>query len=219
MPSIPRLTSPSSNRTCGFPASGSPGHSELSLKLLPQGGGTGRERGQGGWFPNAATIPPRCSVVALSGKRFSSHFVQSACPVRPLRSTGVAPLPGYYGPIRLPQGRYNGILGGLPEPALSKANGSSRLIFRHMLPPYTPESPRAVFARCLTLGTGFTIPGRPATLALSIEADSGSLIAAACAFVHQGFARQIALPCAWLTTRATSNSHGELLSVHKISQA
>ena len=131
MPSIPRLTSPSSNRTCGFPASGSPGHSELSLKLLPQGGGTGRERGQGGWFPNAATIPPRCSVVALSGKRFSSHFVQSACPVRPLRSTGVTPLPGYYGPIRLPQGRYNGILGGLP--------GSSTDLSAHAAPLHPGE--------------------------------------------------------------------------------
>jgi len=65
--------------------------------------------------------------------------------------------------------------------------------------------------------TGFAIVGRLATLDGCNEAETGSILAAH-VFAFRSFDRQIAPPPAQLATCRTSNSHGELLSVHENSQ-
>ncbi len=99
---------PSSNRTCGFPASGSPGNSRLGhtqkterlhrphflLRLSAQ------LLSQRGEFPGFASS----SVAGLVPKRLSLLIDRNMFPVRPLRSTGITPLLHYYEPVRLPFG-------------------------------------------------------------------------------------------------------------------
>jgi len=85
--------SPPSNRTCGFPASGFP---VVSRSFLPLDG----------------TIRPSLCLeqehLFRSGMFLHSIgtpvFSLSVTTARPLRSTGITPLPRYYGPLRLPSG-------------------------------------------------------------------------------------------------------------------
>src|SRR5665811_2490764 len=49
-----------------------------------------------------ASICSHSSVAGISSKRFSFPLTAAMLPVRPLGSTGVTPLPRYYGPLRLP---------------------------------------------------------------------------------------------------------------------
>ena len=97
-------------------------------------------------FPNRDVgLSATCSsVVELSFKRFSFYIARNMFPVRPLGSTGITPLPSYYGPVRLPTRAAKGLflpqrccgwghtLPGLPG---SSANLSARAV------PYHPGEP------------------------------------------------------------------------------
>ncbi len=104
----------------------------------------------------------------LSFKRTSFHFVRIASPVRPLGSTGISPLPRYYGPVRLPIRTAPGLLiplGALrlnPHPAGPPRFLGQSFCARHL------QSPRRAQRLHLPVATpsviGFTISGRLATL-------------------------------------------------------
>ena len=66
-------------------------------------------------FPNrdVGLSAASSSVVELSFKRISFLVDKNMCPVRPLGSTGITPLPSYYGPVRLPNRAANGLF--LPQ--------------------------------------------------------------------------------------------------------
>jgi hypothetical protein len=89
----------------------------------------------------------------------------SLLPARPLCSTGVTPLPRSYGPFRLPSAAAftvmssRSALGASPH-APRGVFQVPRLICPRALPPTTPESPMAAFARCFTTGSRFVISVR-----------------------------------------------------------
>ena len=76
-----------------------------------------------------------------SDKRMNSYRELDMTPARPLRSTGITPLPHYYGPLRLPTGQRAGLLIPLPPPGYDpEPAGSPRFLdpsvaARHPLPP------------------------------------------------------------------------------------
>jgi hypothetical protein len=145
-------------------------------------------------------------------------------PVRPLRSTGVTPLPRYYGPLRLParavprlcipSGRWGSIA--FPRPA-----GSPRFLDRS-IPARCPQPPRKVrrvLAPCFPADIRLHHLWQTGHLHWRNEAESGSLALRLAGllprFPPDGLPR---LAPVRLHARM-SNLHGELLSVHKISQA
>jgi len=80
--------------------------------------------------------------------------------VRPLRSTGINPLPRYYGPLRLPAAAVLWVMNS-PQ-ALSESTWTRtprrvsqvpRPICRRALSPTTPDSPVGAFARCFPTGS------------------------------------------------------------------
>ena len=93
------------------------------------------------------------------------------------------------------------------------------LIFRRTPSPTTPESPTVAGSRFFTAGAGFTLFGRLAALTWRHEAETGSLALRLTSSPFEASLKRIAPLCARLATCVTSNSHGELLSVHKINQA
>ena len=75
--------------------------------------------------------------------------------VRPLRSTGITPLPHYYGPLRLPIQPAEGYLfpptvGDLPPPY--RVSQVPQHIFPRALSPITPECPAGACVCCFPTG-------------------------------------------------------------------
>ena len=102
-----------------------------------------------------------------------------------LRSTGITPLPRYYGPLRLPTGPASGyVFPRAVEPSSGPEFGSPgrvsqvpRSICRHPPSSATPGSPAAALARCLAVGSRlrpFGKVGHSQLLGFN-EAESGSL--------------------------------------------
>ena len=140
---------PSSNRTCGFPASGLPEFDQPAACTGCPAWPAGPVRSVfGRWY----------TVIGLPQADLRSDS-QDVNPAGALRSTGVTPLPRYYDPLRLP-----------PEPgdgyefppsvaahretmpaARMGLPGSSADLCRHPPSPTTPESPAAASARCLAV--------------------------------------------------------------------
>ena len=89
---------------------------------------------------------------------------EALLPAGPLRSTGITPLLRYYGPLRLPPRLAFRLC--LPVGVLLPGRVSQvpRLFFRRTPSPFTPESPTIAFPRFFTVGTGFILFGRLATL-------------------------------------------------------
>jgi len=146
-------------------------------------------------------------------------------PVRPLGSTGVTPLPRYYGPLRLPARAVPLVmypLGplevGCPSPPC-RVSQVPRLIYPCALVPNHPGRS----GECLLIASppvsGFIHIGRTGHLQQRNEAESGSLALRLTGllprFPPAGLLRLAPVP---LHAR-TSNLHGEFLSIHKISQA
>ena len=80
--------------------------------------------------------------------------------VRPLRSTGVTPLPHYYEPLRLPAAAVLWVMDSpqaLSQPSWTwtprRVSQVPRPICRRALSPTTPDSPVGAFARCFPTGT------------------------------------------------------------------
>jgi hypothetical protein len=107
-------------------------------------------------LPNREVGPSAASpsLEELSFKRFFFYIDRYMFPVRPLGSTGITPLPGYYGPVRLPTRAANGLflpqwycgrghsLPGLPG---SSTNLSARASTYH---PGEPDSCIRPFPHC-----------------------------------------------------------------------
>src|ERR1700689_4202269 len=143
--------------------------------------------------------------------------------VRPLGSSGVTPLPRYYGPLRLPSGP-------LPRLCLPAARWSLPLppkrvsqapqpSFPRALSPTTPEGPASALACCFPTGiAGFILPGGLAAFSLLTRPNR----------VHLPYGSPVRLPSSrplhyWGSRSFGSMQnrplHGELLSAHKINQA
>ena len=100
-----------------------------------------------------------------------------------------------------------------------RASQAPRLIFPRALPPTTPEGPLAAYACCFPTGlSGFILVGGLATFVFLSRPNR----------VHLRCGSRVRLPSsaspiagthARSATCRTGNLHGELLSVHKISQA
>ena len=99
-----------------------------------------------------------------------------------------------------------------------RASQVPRLIFRRTPSPITPESPMIAHSflhhRC-----GLQPIRRLGRSHWSNEAETGSLTLRLTSSPLEASLRRITPPCAQLATCATSNSQGELLSVHEINQA
>jgi hypothetical protein len=99
-----------------------------------------------------------------------------------------------------------------------RASQAPRLIFPRALPPTTPEGPASTCLFASPPGIRLHPSRRTGHLRIPIEAESGSLaLRLACS--PPEFASPIAKAHARSATCRTGNLHGELLSVHKISQA
>ena len=114
------LPFPSSNRTCGFPASGSPEQSRhrhlqgslsprhataclafqpsccLRMETFPSGSLRHPISGAWGTFRSSVVVP------TLRHKRLSFRLPSACCSIEPLGSADVTPLLRYYGLLRLP---------------------------------------------------------------------------------------------------------------------
>ena len=142
-----RPTLHSSNRRCGFPASGSPENSRLRHAHVPPDGSApaapgARTRSLLAEDGTAAGCAVRSGIFIPAAFSSSYRIVLS---VRPLCSTGVTPLLCYYGPLRLPSGPPRRLCIPAGRCSLSlppcRASQAPRLIFSRALPPHTPESP------------------------------------------------------------------------------
>ena len=143
--------------------------------------------------------------------------------VRPLGSTGVAPLLRYFGPLRLPAGPSLRLCLPAARWSLSlppdRASQAPRLIFPRALSPTTPEGPASALACCFLTGVFRLHPARrTGRLRLANEAESGLLHYGS--RVRRPSSRQFhywnSLSFGYMQNRQL---HGELLSVHKINQA
>ena len=138
-------------------------------------------------------------------------------------SVGVTPLPRYYGPLRLPTGPPRWLC--LPTARWSlalppcRASQAPRLIFPRALSPTTPEGPASALACCFLTGVFRLHPARrTGRLRLANEAESGLLYYGS--RVRRPSSRQLhywnSRSFGYMLNRQL---YGELLSVHKISQA
>ena len=98
--------------------------------------------------------------------------------------------------------------------------GSSAALSAHAIP-FHPGEPDGCFHSFLhrQLWASPYSAGWPLSPLTYHEAESGSLALWLTPLSHEASPARITPACARLTTCATSNSHGELLSVHEISQA
>ena len=137
-----RLTLPSSNRTCGFPASGSRENSRHPAHVQRTSPGSQPES-------QARTFDSGSSRRSLNPEfRRGTQKVQAAFPpsypdaisLRPLGSTAATPLPRYYGPVRLPISSSLGYAFPNHEP---QEAGSPRFLDRSFAT-RCPLSPRSV---------------------------------------------------------------------------
>ena len=152
-----RPTPPSSNRTCGFPASGSPGSSHLghspatsqswlglSTQLRPQKDDVFRSRA----YAQAVLLSSRLKHAFSKAPSLHGHY-----PASPL--LWASPTPAQ---VRLP------VMSSLGRLAPGRASQVPQLIFRRTPSPSTPESPAIAFSRFFIAGAGFILSGRLATL-------------------------------------------------------
>jgi hypothetical protein len=181
-------TPPSSNRTCGFPASGSPESSRRRhtptqpllwlgplAQLRPQKGGISRRR-----TTSVQAVLPSSRLKRTSSPApwLHGHYPASqllwACPT-PEPDTPA----GYVFP------------GGVWPRTASLSDRVSQvpgLIFRRTPSPITPESPAVAHAHVFTAGAGFSIFGRLAALTWCNEAEPGSLALRLTSSPNRGFA-------------------------------
>jgi hypothetical protein len=168
-----RSPPPSSNRTCGFPASGFPESSQPKART--------------GGVPCLATGPAPISVKRLNpvlghaqAVLLTSHGNRD--PAGALRSTGITPLPRYYFPLRLPARPSGGYSFPSPVDPTSRSfhpDGSPRFLGRSV-DARRPLPPRGVRPLPVLVAwrpmSGFTSSGRLATPRLGFhEAGPGSL--------------------------------------------
>jgi hypothetical protein len=110
------------------------------------------------------------------------------------------------------------VLGASPHPP----RGVSQVppvIYPRALPPSTPESPLSACARSFTTGSRFVISARLIAFRLRNKAESGSLARRLGCSPHKFPPEGLLHPTLASATCRTGNLHGELLSVHQISQA
>jgi len=156
-----RPTPPSSNRTCGFPASGSPGSSHLghspatsqswlglSTQLRPQKDDVFRSRA----YAQAVLLSSRLKHASSKAPWLHGHY-----PASPL--LWASPTPG-----RDHSASYVFLPGVAVSPASRRASQVPRLFFRRTPSPFTPESPTIALSRFFIAGAGFILSGRLATL-------------------------------------------------------
>jgi hypothetical protein len=207
-----RLTPPSSNRTCGFPASGSPESSRLkhsrqavtlrlafwlSRALHPQ------FQVRKGAFAQAELRDSRLRHTSSKAPSLHGHYPASLL-------LWASPTPTV---VRLP------VMSSLRRLAPQWVSQVPVTIFRRTPSPYTPERPAIASSRFFTAGFGLHHLRKVGHAHLSIEAGSGSLTLWLTSLPLEASPRLITLPCARLATCTTRNLHGELLSVHWIVQA
>ena len=106
-------------------------------------------------------------------------------------------------PLCLPAGRF--LLAGLP--------GSSVVLSTHAVP-FHPGEPNDCLLSFLCRPCWFRHLRQVDRSQLCNEADLGSLALRLASLSHEASPGRITPPCARLTTYVTSNSYGELLSVH-----
>jgi hypothetical protein len=152
-----RPTPPSSNRTCGFPASGSPGSSRLGHSpglSLPWFGPSTQPRPQkdvlfrSRAYAQAVLLSSRLKHASSKAPSLHGHY-----PASPL--LWASPTPAQ---VRLP------VMSSLERLAPGRASQVPQLIFRRMPSPYTPESLAVALSRFFTTSAGFTTSGRLAAL-------------------------------------------------------
>ena len=110
----------------------------------------------------------------------ASLLIKTLCAARPLGSTGITPLPRYYGPLRLPdcQGAAyvfaSPLVAFYPEPTAGSPSLPNRTF-----PAHCPLSPRRIPVSLVNVASlqmaGFRFSGTLATLSWCNQADSGSL--------------------------------------------
>ena len=181
-------TPPSSNRTCGFPASGSPESSRRRhtptqpllwlgplAQLRPQKGGISRRRTTSvqAVLPSSRLKPASSQAPWLHG-HYPASTLLWACPT-PAPDTQT----GYLFP------------GGVWPQAAGRSGRVSQvpgLIVRRTPSPTTPESPTVAHAHVFTAGTGFSNSGSLAALTWRNEAETGSLTLRLTSSPNRGFA-------------------------------
>jgi len=98
-------------------------------------------------------------------------FVTNAIPVRPLRSTGVARLPRYYAPVRLPTPTptvMSSRKGLRPSPSQRRVSQVPWSIFPHAPSSSTPASPADSLARCSSADGRLRLLWQVGRLAISV---------------------------------------------------
>jgi hypothetical protein len=152
-----RPTPPSSNRTCGFPASGSPGSSRLGHSpgaSLPWFGRSTQPRPQkGDLFRSRAYAQPVLLSSRLKHVFSKAPSLHGHYPVSPL--LWASPTPAQ---VRLP------VMSSLGRLTPGRVSQVPRLFFRRTPSPFTPESPMIASSRFFIISTGFIQSGRLATL-------------------------------------------------------
>ena len=172
----PTIPSPSSHRTCGFPASGVPKdlcrrHAHRStlpmLGLLAQLGSRRREsflrKEDRSGKPAQSELPSFYPDTSLAG---------------PLRSTGITPLPRYYAPRRLPIRTVRTVMFSRSPLGLTHPLGSPRFPADRSVraAPSHPGGPdRCVCSLLPGRWQASPYSGRLATLILCNEAETGSI--------------------------------------------
>ena len=160
-----RLTPPSSNRTCGFPASGSPGDTRIRHAQAVARYSILKHRWPPAWPvcqpPSSAQsvsakrrYPVRLSpLITASGDGFRSRAIrpsgspsvhESKSPVRPLRSASIMRFLRYYEPLRFPTGAVDRVMYSSATLRFSRApsglpGSSTELSVRAV--PYHPGEP------------------------------------------------------------------------------
>ena len=138
---------PSSNRTCGFPASGSRVnlHRAVTLRFnLSLKEDT---------FPGSPTVSAQASVVGLSSKRRSSLLTQirpHSDPFAPRSLLASALLWVRPTPVPGPRALMHSHTKPMARPPPGRVSQVPRPIFPRALSPTTPESPTAALAHCFT---------------------------------------------------------------------
>jgi hypothetical protein len=148
------------------------GHARRAgTRRLAQGPATASQRTRSGLVGRPlwdATRPSGCSLL------LPRHAA-----LRPLRSTGVTPLPHYYEPVRLPAAAARRVMSSpVALGAAAHHAGSPRFLDRSMCArrPHSPRKVRWVLVPVASPSVaGFTISGRLATFTWCNEAVSGSL--------------------------------------------
>ena len=172
-----RPVPPSSNRTCGFPASGSRISSRLRACAACWDTPLGPETSQGPRREHGRPLGrPLWDARRPSGW---SLLLPWRAVLRPLRSTGITPLPRYYEPVRLPAVADRRVMSSAAAVnAAAPHAGPPRFLDRSVRArrPHSPRKARRVHMPVASPSvSGFTISGRLATFTRCNEAVSGSL--------------------------------------------